>query len=94
MMIRKRHLTHMDTYAIWWKGKNIIMKVISFSNFFQQKLNSNNEIILGVNHCNIPRIIQVIIDCIMKEGIVMENVTAIRMVNICKHVQVNIKQLS
>jgi hypothetical protein len=84
----------MDTYAIWWKGKNIIMKVISFSNFFQQKLNSNNEIILGVNHCNIPRIIQVIIDCIMKEGIVMENVTAIRMVNICKHVQVNIKQLS
>lgn len=54
---------------------------------------SNNEIILGVNHCNIPRIIQVIVECIMREGIDMENVTAIRMVNICRHVQTNQQML-
>lgn len=50
---------------------------------------SNNEIILGVNHCNIPRIIQVIVDCILREGIDSENIVAKRMVNICKHVQTN-----
>lgn len=49
---------------------------------------SNNEIILGVNHCNIPRIIQVIVDCILRDGIDMENLVGKRMVNICKHVQV------
>jgi len=50
---------------------------------------SNNEIILGVNHCNIPRIVQVIVDCILREGIDMENLVGKRMVNICKHVQTN-----
>jgi len=50
---------------------------------------SNNEIILGVNHCNIPRIIQVIIDCFIRDGIDMENLVAKRMINICKHVQSN-----
>jgi len=50
---------------------------------------SNNEIILGVNHSNIPRIVQVIIDCIIREGIDMENIVAKRMINICKHVQTN-----
>ncbi len=52
-------------------------------------LKSNNEIILGINHCNIPRIIQVIVECIMREGIDNDNVTAIRMLNICRHVQVS-----
>lgn len=50
---------------------------------------SNNEIILGVNHCNIPRVIQVIVECILREGIDIENLVAKRMVNICKHVQTN-----
>lgn len=50
---------------------------------------SNNEIILGVNHCNIPRIVQVIVDCILRDGIDMENLVGKRMVNICKHVQTN-----
>jgi len=50
---------------------------------------SNNEIILGVNHCNIPRIIQVIVDCFVRDGIDMENLVAKRMINICKHVQSN-----
>lgn len=54
---------------------------------------TNNEIILGVNHCNIPRIIQVIVECIQKEGIEMENVVAQRMINICKHVQTNPQML-
>ncbi len=49
---------------------------------------SNNEIILGVNTCNIPRVIQVIVDCFIRDGIDMENVVAKRMINICKHVQV------
>lgn len=50
---------------------------------------SNNEIVLGVNHCNIPRIVQVIIDCFIRDGINMENLVAKRMINICKHVQSN-----
>jgi hypothetical protein len=50
---------------------------------------SNNEIILGVNHTNIPRIVQVIVECISRDGIDMENLVAKRMVNICKHVQTN-----
>ncbi len=49
---------------------------------------SNNEIILGANHCNIPRIVQVIVDCFIRDGIDMENLVAKRMINICKHVQV------
>jgi len=50
---------------------------------------NNNEIILGVNHTNIPRIVQVIVECISRDGIDMENLVAKRMVNICKHVQTN-----
>lgn len=53
------------------------------------QVEANNEIILGVNHCNIPRIVQVIVDCISREGIDMENIVAKRMINICKHVQSN-----
>ena len=52
-------------------------------------IKSNNEIILGVNHCNIPRIVQVIVDCILREGIDKEHLVAKRMINICKHVQVS-----
>lgn len=50
---------------------------------------ANNEIILGANHSNIPRIIQVIVDCFIRDGIDMENLVAKRMINICKHVQSN-----
>lgn len=53
------------------------------------QVESNNEIILGVNNCNIPRIIQVIVDCFIRDGIDMENLVAKRMINICKHVQSN-----
>lgn len=55
---------------------------------------NNNEIILGVNHCNIPRIIQVIVECISREGIDLENIVAKRMINICKHVQTNQQMLT
>lgn len=54
---------------------------------------SNNEIILGVNHCNIPRIVQVILECFMRDGIEMDHEVAKRMVNICKHVQTNPQML-
>lgn len=53
------------------------------------QVESNNEIILGVNNCNIPRIIQVIVDCFIRDGIDMDNLVAKRMINICKHVQSN-----
>ncbi|RNA44474.1 Importin-5, partial [Brachionus plicatilis] len=57
--------------------------------FLCDQVEANSEIVLGVNHCNIPRIIQVIVDCILREGIDMENIVAKRMTNICKHVQSN-----
>jgi predicted transposase len=49
---------------------------------------TNNEIILGVNHSNIPRIVQVIVECLYRDGIDSETIAAKRMINICKHVQV------
>lgn len=75
--------------VILWKGFFYFI-----NHLFKLSLNlfcfiSNNEIILGVNHCNIPRIVQVIVDCILRDGIDMENLVGKRMVNICKHVQVN-----
>ena len=82
----------MVIYVILLKGINLfyILRIQegNLLTFFLFK--SNNEIILGVNHCNIPRIVQVIVDCILREGIDMENVVAKRMINICKHVQVSL----
>ena len=79
----------MVIYVIVSKGKqklNSLKFCLAF--IFNLNLNSNNEIVLGANHSNIPRILQVIIDCFIRDGIDMENLVAKRMINICKHVQV------
>ena len=79
----------LPTWFSWFPVYDDVEETPHTYGYLCDHVEANNEIILGVNHCNIPRIVQVIVDCILREGIDMENIVAKRMINICKHVQVS-----